>query len=141
MARRRKMTPERKEFIDSLIAHYNPKDVNDVQEMLKDLLGDTLQGMLEAEMDEHLGYTKYDYRNKETEDSRNGHSPKTVTSSMGEIELDIPRDRQGDFEPRIVKKHQTDISSIEDQVLSMYAKEKQIYHFFFSRCDVSHCEI
>lgn len=122
MARRRKMTPERKEFIDSLIAHYNPKDVNDVQEMLKDLLGDTLQGMLEAEMDEHLGYTKYDYRNKETEDSRNGHSPKTVTSSMGEIELDIPRDRQGDFEPRIVKKHQTDISSIEDQVLSMYAK-------------------
>ena len=58
MARRRKMTPERKEFIDSLIAHYNPKDVNDVQEMLKDLLGDTLQGMLEAEMDEHLGYEK-----------------------------------------------------------------------------------
>ena len=122
MARRRKMTPERKEFIDSLIAHYNPKDVNDVQEMLKDLLGDTLQGMLEAEMDEHLGYTKYDYRNKETEDSRNGHSPKTVTSSMGEIALDIPRDRQGSFEPQVVKKHQTDISSIEDQVLSMYAK-------------------
>ena len=123
MARRRKITPERKEFIDSLIAHYNPKDVSDVQEMLKDLLGDTLQGMLEAEMDEHLGYTKYDYRNKETEDSRNGHSPKTVTSSMGEIDLDIPRDRQGSFEPQIVKKHQTDISSIEDQVLSMYAKE------------------
>ena len=122
MARRRKMTPERKEFIDSLIAHYNPKDISDVQEMLKDLLGDTLQGMLEAEMDEHLGYTKYDYRNKETEDSRNGHSPKTVTSSMGEIALDIPRDRQGSFEPQVVKKRQTDISSIEDQVLSMYAK-------------------
>ena len=57
MARRRKLTPERKAFIDSLIAHYNPKDVSDVQEMLKDLLGDTLQDMLEAEMDEHLGYS------------------------------------------------------------------------------------
>ena len=90
--------------------------------MLKDLLGETLQDMLESEMDEHLGYSKYDYRNKETEDSRNGYSAKTVTSSMGPIELDIPRDRNGEFEPQIVKKHQTDISTIEDQVLSMYAK-------------------
>ena len=122
MARRRKLTPERKAFIDSLIAHYNPKDVNDVQEMLKDLLGDTLQDMLEAEMDEHLGYSKYDYQNKETDDSRNGYSPKTVTSSMGEIAIDVPRDRNGEFEPQVVKKHQTDISNIEDQVLSMYAK-------------------
>lgn len=122
MARRRKLSPERKEFIDSLIAHYNPKDVSDVQEMLKDLLGDTLQDMLEAEMDEHLGYSKYDYQNKATDDSRNGYSSKTVTSSMGEIDLDVPRDRNGEFEPQIVKKHQTDISNIEDQVLSMYAK-------------------
>lgn len=90
--------------------------------MLKDLLGDTLQGMLEAEMDDHLGYSKYDYKNKETDDSRNGYSPKTVTSSMGTIDLDIPRDRKGEFEPQIVKKNQTDISNIEDQVLSMYAK-------------------
>ena len=87
--------------------------------MLKDLLGDTLQGMLEAEMDEQLGYSKYDFRNKETDDSRNGYSKKTVTSSMGPIELDIPRDRKSEFEPRIVKKNQIDISNIEDQVLSM----------------------
>ena len=78
--------------------------------------------MLEAEMDEHLGYSKYDYQNKHTNDSRNGYSPKTVTSTMGEITLDIPRDRNGEFEPQAVKKHQTDISSIEDQVLAMYAK-------------------
>ena len=90
--------------------------------MLKDLLGDTLQGMLEAEMDEKLGYTKYDYRNKDTDDSRNGYSKKTVVSSLGEIDLDIPRDRKGEFEPQAVKKNQTDISNIEDQVLSMYAK-------------------
>ena len=122
MARQRKLSPERKAFINSLIEHYQPEDAQDVQEMLKDLLGDTLQGMLEAEMDEKLGYTKYDYRNKDTDDSRNGYSKKTVVSSLGEIDLDIPRDRKGEFEPQVVKKNQTDISNIEDQVLSMYAK-------------------
>lgn len=122
MARQRKLSPERKAFINSLIEHYHPEDASDVQEMLKNLLGDTLQGMLEAEMDEKLGYSKYDYRNKETDDSRNGYSKKTVTSSLGNIDLDIPRDRKGEFEPQAVKKNQTDISNIEDQVLSMYAK-------------------
>lgn len=90
--------------------------------MVKDLLGDTLQGMLEAKMDQKLGYSKYDYQNKDTDDSRNGYSKKTVTSSFGEIDLDIPRDRKGEFEPQIIRKNQTDISNIEDQVLSMYAK-------------------
>ena len=74
MARRRKLSPERKEFINGLLEHYQPNDAHDVQEMLKDLLGDTLQGMLEAEMDEKLGYSKYDYKNKDTDDSRNGYS-------------------------------------------------------------------
>lgn len=122
MARQRKLSPERKEFINSLLEHYQPKDAQDVQDMLKDLLGDTLQGMLEAELDQSLGYSKYDYRNKETDNSRNGYSKKTVVSSMGDIDLDIPRDRNGEFQPQIVKKNQTDISNIEDQVLSMYAK-------------------
>ena len=122
MARQRKLSPERKAFISSLLEHYQPSDASDVQEMLKDLLGDTLQGMLEGEMDQKLGYSKYDYQNKDTDDSRNGYSKKKVISSVGEIELDIPRDRKGEFEPQIVKKNQTDISNIEDQVLSMYAK-------------------
>lgn len=122
MARQRKLTPERKEFINGLLEHYQPKDAQDVQDMLKDLLGDTLQGMLEAEMDAKLGYSKYDYKEKDTDDSRNGYSKKTVVSSMGEIDLDIPRDRKGEFDPQIVRKNQTDISNIEDQVLSMYAK-------------------
>ena len=122
MARTRKLSPERKAFINGLIEHYHPGDAQDVQEMLKDLLGDTLQGMLEAEMDEKLGYSKYDYKNKETDDSRNGYSKKTVVSSLGEINLDVPRDRKGEFEPQAIKKNQTDISNIEDQVLSMYAK-------------------
>ena len=107
MARTRKLSPERKAFINGLIKHYHPEDSQDVQEMLKDLLGDTLQGMLEAEMDEKLGYSKYDYKNKETDDSRNGYSKKTVVSSLGEINLDIPRDRKGEFEPQAIKKNQT----------------------------------
>ena len=122
MARTRKLSPERKAFINGLIKHYHPEDSQDVQEMLIDLLGDTLQGMLEAEMDEKLGYSKYDYKNKETDDSRNGYSKKTVVSSLGEINLDIPRDKKGEFEPQAIKRNQTDISNIEDQVLSMYAK-------------------
>lgn len=122
MARQRKLSPERKAFISGLLEHYHPQDAQDVQDMLKDLLGDTLQEMLEAEMDQKLGYSKYDYQNKDTDDSRNGYSKKTVVSSMGEIDLDIPRDRKGEFEPQVVKKNQTDISNIEDQVLSMYAK-------------------
>jgi len=122
MARQRKLTPERKNLIKQLLDTYNPEDANDVQSMLKDLLGDTLQGMLETELDEELGYSKYDHSRKETDNNRNGYSKKTVTSSMGGIDLDIPRDRNGEFEPQAVKKHQTDISNIEDQVLSMYAK-------------------
>ena len=113
MARQRKLSPERKEFINSLIEHYHPEDAKDVQEMLKDLLGDTMQGMLETEMDEKLGYSRYDYQNKDTDDSRNGYSKKTVTSSLGDIELDIPRDRKSEFEPMAVKKNQTDISNID----------------------------
>ena len=122
MARQRKLSPERKAFVQGLLEHYKPETAQDVQDMLKDLLGDTLQGLLEAELDDELGYSKYDYSNKETENSRNGYSKKKVVSSMGEIGLDIPRDRNGEFEPQIIKKHQTDVSNIEDQVLSMYAK-------------------
>lgn len=71
--------------------------------MLKDLLGDILQGMLKTEMDDYLRYSKYDYKNKETNDSRNGYTPKTVTLSMGTINLDIPRDLKSEFKSQIVK--------------------------------------
>ena len=73
-------------------------------------------------MDAHLGYPKYHYKNKDTDDSGYGYSSKTVTLSIGPIDLDIPRDRKGEFEPQIVKQNQTDISIIEVQVLYMYAK-------------------
>ena len=62
-----------------------------------------LEGALDQELDEELGYSKYDYRNKETDNSRNGHSQKTLHTSYGDMEIDIPRDRKGDFEPQVVK--------------------------------------
>ena len=101
MARQRKLSPERKAFINSLLEHYQPTDANDVQEMLKDLLGDTLQGMLEAEMDQKLGYSKYDYQNKATDDSRNGYSKKTVTSSRGDIDLIFLETVRASLTPRL----------------------------------------
>lgn len=85
MSRLRKLTEERRSLINQLLATYKPEGAEGVQSMLKDLLGDTLQGMLEAELEEDLGYSKYDYKGKETDNRRNGYSKKTVTSSMGAI--------------------------------------------------------
>ncbi|MBQ4289268.1 MAG: IS256 family transposase, partial [Clostridia bacterium] len=114
--------PGRKELIKQLLASYEPKDAKDVQDLLKDMFKDTLQEMLNAELDNELGYSKYNYKEKETDNSRNGYSKKTVRSTLGDIELDIPRDRKGEFEPEIVKKNQKNVTGIEDQIISMYAK-------------------
>lgn len=116
------MSFSRKELIKQLIKETKPTSAKDVQETLKDLFADTLKEMLEAELDDHLGYSKYDYKNKKTTNARNGRSPKKMISDLGEFELEAPRDRDGSFEPTVVKKNQTDISGIEDQVIGMYAK-------------------
>lgn len=108
--------------LKELIAEYGIKDMNDVHEFVKMLTAETIQTALDAELDNELGYSKYDYKNKRTTNSRNGHSVKTVQGSMGEMELEIPRDREGDFEPQLVKKHQTDISSIEDKIIFLYSQ-------------------
>ena len=98
------------------------KDISDVQNLLKEQFKDLIEEMLEGEIEHELGYSKYDYKNKETTNSRNGRRSKTVVSDYGEIDISVPRDRAGEFEPQIVKKNQKDVSSIDDQVLSMYAK-------------------
>ena len=108
--------------LKELIAEYGIKDMNDVHEFVKMLTAETIQAALDAELDSELGDSKYDYKNKQTTNSRNGHSAKTVQGSMGEIELQIPCDREGEFEPQLVKKHQTDISSIEDKVIFLYSQ-------------------
>lgn len=108
--------------LKELIAEYGIKDMNDVHDFVKMLTAETIQAALDAELDSELGYSKYDYKNKQTSNSRNGYSPKTVQGSMGEVEIQVPRDRDGEFEPQLVKKHQTDISSIEDKVIFLYSQ-------------------
>lgn len=112
---------DKKEIIKYIIENYNPKSANDITDALKDLLGDTLQGMLNAEFDEHMGYEKYEQTTPKT-NYRNGSSKKTVKTSQGEITLDIPRDRNGDFEPIIVEKHNRDISDIDSKIINLYAR-------------------
>lgn len=121
-----KITPERREQRKKLLALLQDAgigDVEGVQELFKEMVGTVLESGLEGELDEELGYSKYDYRNKQTDNSRNGHSEKTLKSSLGDLEISIPRDRKGEFEPQLVKKNQTSLSGdIEEKILSMYAK-------------------
>lgn len=111
-----------KEQIKDVIQIYGLKEAKDAHFAVKDLMKDVIQGMLEAELDHELGYSKYDYRNKNTNNSRNGSYKKQVHSTMGSFDIEVPRDRNGEYEPIAVKKGQKDVSSIEDQVLSMYAR-------------------
>ena len=114
------MTEGKSEIIKALLSEYGIQSVQDIQEALKDLLGGTIKKMMEAEMDEHLGYEKSE--RSDNDDYRNGYKSKTVKSSIGEVELAVPQDRKSTFEPQIVKKGQKDISDIDHKIISMYAK-------------------
>jgi len=122
MAARRKITPEKREMLGKLVEMYDVKTMTDLQDALKDLLGDTIQGMLESELEEDLGYEKHGKTEEPKTNYRNGHKPKTLKSTMGEIEIDVPQDRNSEFEPKIVPKHKTNISEIEQKVINMYAR-------------------
>ena len=99
------------------------KDGTDVNSIMRDMMSVLLEGALDEELDEELGYSKYDYRNKETDNSRNGHSHKTMHTSYGDMDVAIPRDRNGDYEPQLIKKYQNTVTQdMEEKILSMYAK-------------------
>ncbi|HDF5576761.1 TPA: IS256 family transposase [Clostridioides difficile] len=110
------------EILKKLIEEYDVKTTTVIQNMLKDLFASTIHQMLEAELDDHLGYDRYDNKNKNTKNSRNGYRNKNVKSDFGEITLNIPRDRNGDFEPKVIRNYENDISGIENQVIGMYSK-------------------
>ena len=112
-----------KKQIQEVLTNFNVNDLSDLHELLRKMVGAILENGLEAELDEELGYSKYDYKNETGTNSRNGHSKKTMKTSFGEMELAIPRDREGEFEPQLVKKQQTTLTGdIEEKILSMYAK-------------------
>ena len=114
---------ERKENLRNIMKGLDVKNFDDLKDVFKLMVGEMLENGLEGELDDELGYTKYDYRNKEGENSRNGYSKKTLKTSFGETEIKVPRDREGEFEPQLVKKNQTTLTGdIEEKILSMYAK-------------------
>lgn len=123
---RRKRTPEeeaRREKIREPLQVSNIGSMADIQNLFKETIAEFMENELEAELDEDLGYSKYDYKNKEGTNSRNGHSQKTLKTSFGNIEIETPRDRNGEFEPQLLKKNQTSITQeVEEKILSMYAK-------------------
>lgn len=123
---RKKRSPEeqaRRAKIRELLQASNISSMEDIQNLFKETIAEFMENGLEAELDDELGYSKYDYRNKDTDNSRNGHSSKTLRTSFGEVGMSIPRDRKGEFEPQLLKKNQTSVSQdIEEKILSMYSK-------------------
>ena len=127
MARREKkpvhkvvMTEGKRNIIQQLLQEYDIETAEDIQDALKDLLGGTIKEMMEAEMDDHLGYQKSE--RSDSDDYRNGYKSKRVNSSYGSMDIDVPQDRKSTFEPQVVKKRQKDISDIDQEIISMYAK-------------------
>jgi len=111
-----------REQLRQLIKENDIKDVNGIYDTLKGMFKDVLQEMLEAEMDVTLGYSKNEAKGKDTTNIRNGYSSKNLKTKYGNIEMDIPRDRNSEFEPKIVPKYQRNISGIEDKVIALYAR-------------------
>lgn len=117
------MTDGKRAIISQLLQEYDIETAEDIQDALKDLLGGTIKEMMEAEMDEHLGYEKSQRVNRSDHtDYRNGTKQKQVNTSYGSMTIDVPQDRDSTYEPQIVKKRQKDISSIDQKIISMYAK-------------------
>ncbi len=115
-----RMTDGKRKIIAQLLEEYDIKDVHDIQEALKDLLGGTIEEMLECEMNNYLTYPKY--ARSSSENTRNGYKQKEIKSSLGTMKINVPQDRQSTFDPKIVEKRKKDISEIEHKIISMYAK-------------------
>ncbi len=109
------------QIAQQILNNYDIKSAEDVQDVLKQIFGPIFESMLKGEMENHLGHKKHE-RSEDGDNVRNGYSSKTLKTSLGEVPIRVPRDRQSTFEPQIIKKHQRDVSSIEGKVLAMYAR-------------------
>lgn len=106
----------------AIINQYQPTSAEDMHDALRDIFGPMFEAMLQGEMDSHLGYESNNHGFKDTINRRNSYTHKKLRTSMGEVEIDAPRDRDGSFDPQLIPKCSKDVSGIEDKVLSMYAK-------------------
>lgn len=114
------MTEGKRNIIQQLLQEYDIETAEDIQDALKDLLGGTIKEMMEAEMEDHLGYERSE--RSDSDDYRNGYKSKRINSSYGSMDIQVPQDRKSTFEPKVVKKRQKDISEIDQKIISMYAK-------------------
>ena len=127
MARRKRNESPERQALREMMAGYlkdNPvKDGKDVNSIMREMMSVILEGALDGELDDKLGYSKYDYKNKDINNSRNGYSKKTMHTSYGDMDLDIPRDRNGEYEPHVIRKYQNTLTQdMEEKIISMYAK-------------------
>lgn len=119
---RRKRDPKTVAIAKAILEQYDCKNVEDMQNAIKDIFGPMFEAMLQGEMDAHLGYGTNDHGPKSTQNRRNGYGSKTLKSTYGDIPVEVPRDRDASFEPQAIPKRTRDVSGIEDKVLAMYAR-------------------
>ncbi|WP_026496923.1 IS256 family transposase [Butyrivibrio sp. WCD3002] len=120
--RKNKRSEAGRAIAQAIIDNYQPTNAQEMQDAIKEIFGPMFEAMLQGEMDSHLGYESNDHGYKPTTNRRNGYTSKTLKTSMGDIEIQSPRDRDGSFEPQVVPKRTRDVSGIEDKVIAMYAK-------------------
>ncbi len=120
--RRNRRSEASRAIAKAILDQYQPTNAEEMQDALKDIFGPMFEAMLQGEMDSHLGYENNDHGSKTTSNRRNGYSRKTVKSTYGDIEVEVPRDRDASFDPQAIPKRTRDVSGIEDKVLSMYAR-------------------
>lgn len=120
--RKNKKNEAGRAIAQAIIDQYQPQSAEDMQDALREIFGPMFEAMLQGEMDNHLGYENNDHGYKNTDNRRNGYTQKSVRTTMGNVEISSPRDRDGSFDPQIIPKRSKDVSGIEDKVLSMYAK-------------------
>lgn len=118
----RSKNSNKNELVKAILDAYQPETAEDVQNALKDIFGPMFEAMLQGEMNTHLGYSNNSKEQKQTDNRRNGYIDKNVKTSLGKMNIAVPRDRNGTFEPVIIPKRTKDISDIDRKVISMYAK-------------------
>lgn len=133
------LTEQEKELVNLVIQ--DSQSTEDIQSKLKRLFAGAIEQMLEAEMDEHLGYDKNSIAGNNTGNSRNGYNHKTIISDYGESEIAVPRDRNGEFEPRIIEKRQTRTDEIERKIMAMYAKGMSQRDIEDNLCEIYGAEV
>jgi putative transposase len=116
-------SPFSDELLDQLLAGYSkPEDLTGKDGILKQLTARLVERALQTEMTEHLGYERHDPKGRGTPNSRNGTSSKTLKTEQGPVDIEVPRDREGSFEPQLVKKRQTRFTGFDEKILGMYAR-------------------